>query len=105
MAAMPEEQSGLLAEATKFTGEPSVEPLAGDVTVTTGVVANAAGLRIWIRVANPATSRNESANRYHCIRETLAKQRLAAAMPGVTILWGKTLSYRVDSLSAAKQIL
>jgi len=41
MAAMPAEHSGLLAEATKFTGELSCEPLVGDVTVTTGVVAKA----------------------------------------------------------------
>jgi hypothetical protein len=38
---MPVEQSGLLAEAVKLMGEPSCEPLVGDVTVTTGVVANA----------------------------------------------------------------
>jgi hypothetical protein len=38
---MPFAQSGLLADAMKFTGELSVEPFAGDVTVTTGVVAKA----------------------------------------------------------------
>jgi hypothetical protein len=40
MAEMPPAQSGLLAVAEKFTGEPYC-PLMGDVTVTTGVVANA----------------------------------------------------------------
>jgi hypothetical protein len=41
MAAMPEAQFGLLAEATKLMGELTCAPGAGEVTVTTGVVANA----------------------------------------------------------------
>jgi hypothetical protein len=60
MAAMPAEQSGLLADAVKFTGELSCEPLAGDVTVTTGVVAEA----IRVRVSNPTTSTRGSRARF-----------------------------------------
>jgi hypothetical protein len=51
---MPAEQSGLLAEAVKFTGELSCEPEAGDVTVTTGVVANA---RVEIAVKTTTSKR------------------------------------------------
>jgi hypothetical protein len=50
---MPAEQSGLLAEAVKFTGELSCEPEVGDVIVTTGVVADARLLKAVI----PETSR------------------------------------------------
>jgi hypothetical protein len=50
---MPAEQSGLLAEAVKFTGEPYCEPEVGDVIVTTGVVADAR----LLKAANPETSR------------------------------------------------
>src|SRR5580658_1751860 len=46
MAAMPLAHSGLLAVAVKFTGELPCEPVAGDVTVTTGVVATAGRLRV-----------------------------------------------------------
>jgi hypothetical protein len=49
---MPAEQPGLLAEAVKFTGDPSCEPLAGDLTVTTGVVAIAK----WVSMASPKPS-------------------------------------------------
>jgi hypothetical protein len=73
MAAMPAEQSGLLAEAVKFTGEPSCEPLAGDVTVTTGVVAEA----VRVRVSNPTTSTRGS-RAFH--DKDLANQRWAARM-------------------------
>jgi hypothetical protein len=44
---MPFEHPELDAEATKLTGEPTLPPLAGDWTTTTGVVADA-------RVAKPA---------------------------------------------------
>jgi hypothetical protein len=52
MAAMPLAHSGLLAVAVKFTGELLREPVAGDVTVTTGVVAKA----VKLRVSNMGTS-------------------------------------------------
>jgi hypothetical protein len=58
MAAMPEAQSGLLADAMKFTGELSCEPLDGDVTVTTGVVAKAVGLRVANAEIRTKGSRN-----------------------------------------------
>jgi hypothetical protein len=60
MAAMPAEQSGLLADAVKFTGELSWEPLAGDVTVTTGVVAKT----VRDSVSNPTTSTRGSRARF-----------------------------------------
>jgi hypothetical protein len=64
MAAMPLAQSGLLADAMKFTGAESVEPFVGDVTVTTGVVAKA----VWPRVENPANSRRDRARPVQRIR-------------------------------------
>jgi hypothetical protein len=45
MAAIPPGQSGLLAEALKFTGALTCDPFAGDVTVTTGVLAEAKELK------------------------------------------------------------
>ena len=64
MAAMPAAQSGLLAEAVKFTGDLSCEPLAGDVTVTTGVVAKAVRLRvIELRVSNAEINIRRSRSR------------------------------------------
>ncbi len=41
MAEMPLEHVELDAEATKLTGEPTFAPGAGEVTVTTGVAAEA----------------------------------------------------------------
>jgi hypothetical protein len=41
IAAMPFEHPELDAEATKLMGEPTLPPLVGDWTTTTGVVANA----------------------------------------------------------------
>jgi hypothetical protein len=64
MAAIPEAQSGLLADATKFTGDLSCEPLAGDVTLTTGVVAKA----VRLKVGKPETSRRGSRSRGHFMK-------------------------------------
>jgi hypothetical protein len=70
MAAMPEAQLGLLAEAVKVTGEPSCEPLVGEVTVTTGVVQNALALNIEI----PEAIAQERASRGHCIQKRPSKR-------------------------------
>src|ERR1700728_1021989 len=63
--AMPAEQSGLLADAMKFTGELSWEPFAGDVTVTTGVVAKA----VKLKMSNTETSTKGSRSRAQFIEK------------------------------------
>jgi hypothetical protein len=55
---MPLAQSGLLADAMKVTGELSVEPFAGDVTVTTGVVAKASSAEPIRKVTRPTLIAN-----------------------------------------------
>jgi hypothetical protein len=71
---MPAEQSGLLAEAVKFTGDASSEPLAGDVTVTTGVVANAT----LLNVAKPEKSSSGKAKRAYFIEQITSFAAFAA---------------------------
>ena len=70
---MPAEQSGLLAEAVKFTGELSCEPLAGEVTAMTGVVAKA----VRPRFGTTETSARGSSKRGQFMKN-LTTQRLAA---------------------------
>jgi hypothetical protein len=91
MAAMPAAQSGLLANALKFTGELSCEPLAGDVTVTTGVVAKA----VTLSVDNPEISRRGSQNcGYFMIN--LATQRLGRRDVEALCKCGVLSNHRVD---------
>ena len=70
MAAMPAAQSGLLADAVKFTGEPSCEPFLGDVTVTTGVVAKAKLLMVSPKIARRISCRLTPKCRYFMDRKT-----------------------------------